>query len=86
MTGDALTYEDERLQFRMNQFYERVEMVFRQSFRVAATQGYKKEEEAGILAGVIMAFISGSWQRYVKTGFKISLTEEMPIQIRLLLG
>ncbi|MCL1886929.1 MAG: nucleoid occlusion factor SlmA [Betaproteobacteria bacterium] len=85
LTGDVLANEDGRLQFRMNQFYDRVELAFRQSLRIAAAQGYGKEDEAGIRAGMIVAFVAGRWQRYAKTGFKISLTEEMPTQIRLLL-
>ncbi len=85
LTGDALANEDERLQSRMNRFYDRIELAFRQSLRVAVAQGYGKEEEAGIRAGILVAFVSGRWQRYAKTGFKVNLTEDLPSQIGLLL-
>src|SRR5205823_1740614 len=38
MIGDALVNEDERLQARMNQFIERIELALKQALRVAATQ------------------------------------------------
>lgn len=85
LTGDALANEDERLQLRMNQFYDRVEMALRHSLRIAAAQGYKREDEANLRAGILMAFFAGRWQRYAKTGFVISLTDELPAQLRLLL-
>ncbi|NLC24581.1 nucleoid occlusion factor SlmA [Oxalobacter vibrioformis] len=85
LTGDALANEDERLQLRMNQFYDRVELAFRHSLRVAAAQGQGREDDAGVRAGILMAFVAGRWQRYAKTGFTVSLTQDMPQQIRLLL-
>ncbi|MDR0933530.1 MAG: nucleoid occlusion factor SlmA [Burkholderiaceae bacterium] len=85
LTGDALINEDSRLQSRMNQFYDRVELAFRHSLRIAAAQGHSKEEEAPIRAAVLLAFVSGRWQRYAKTGFSISLTGDMAAQAGLLL-
>src|SRR6476469_3553712 len=40
LIGDAMVGEDERLQLRMNQFYDKVEMAFRQALRLAATQDH----------------------------------------------
>lgn len=85
LTGDALTNEDERLQLRMNQFYDRIELAFRQSLRIAAAQGHMKEEESSVRATVIIAFIMGRWHRYAKCGFNFSLSDGMSAQIRLLL-
>jgi TetR/AcrR family transcriptional regulator len=48
LTGDALVNEDERLQLRMNQLAERIEMAFRQSFRLAASQGNAIDTEAQV--------------------------------------
>jgi TetR/AcrR family transcriptional regulator len=39
LIGDVLVNEDERLQARMNQFVERVELALRQAWKLAATQG-----------------------------------------------
>lgn len=85
LTGDALVNEDERLQERMNRFYDRVELAFRQSLRVAATQGFGSEEESRVRAAVLMAFVAGRWQRYARSGFRMDLTGDLPVQIGLLL-
>lgn len=85
LTGDALVNEDESLQLRMNRFYERVELAIRQSLRLAASQGYLSEEEAVVRAGVITAFVSGSWSRYARSGFRFSLSDGMAPWIGVLL-
>jgi TetR/AcrR family transcriptional regulator len=36
MVGDALVFENDRLQQRMNQFFDKIESTFRQCFRDAA--------------------------------------------------
>ena len=46
LIGDVLVNEDERLQHRMNQFVERVELGLRQSWKLAATQGIISENQA----------------------------------------
>lgn len=41
MVGDALVYENERLQQRMNQFFDKVESTLRQALRgAAAAEGF----------------------------------------------
>src|SRR5690606_30477597 len=52
MIGDALINENERLQLRMNQFVERIELAIRQSLRVAASQQQGREEEAAVRANL----------------------------------
>ena len=69
MIGDALVNEDERLQRRMNQFVDRVELALRQSWKLAATQGGPAEEEAAARAALLMAFVIGRWHRFAKSGF-----------------
>src|SRR5512141_222985 len=39
LIGDALVNEDERLQARMNQLYERIEAALRQALRIAQASG-----------------------------------------------
>src|SRR6185312_14469929 len=70
MIGDALVNEDERLQTRMNQFLERIEMAIKQSLRIAVTQGQAIESQASLRAGMIVSLILGRWHRFAKTGFK----------------
>lgn len=85
MIGDALVNEDERLQLRMNQFVERVELAIKQSLRLAVTQGGAKEEEVAMRANMIVSFIVGRWHRFAKSGFKHSPSENVQAQLGLLL-
>ena len=70
LIGDALVNEDERLQVRMNQFVERVELALRQAWKLAATQGAIPDAESAARAGVMMAFVIGRWHRFAKSGFQ----------------
>lgn len=85
LIGDALVNEDERLQLRMNQLAERLEMAFRQSLRLAASQGHFAEEEAQARASLLCSFVMGRWLRFAKTGFKLMPTEQAAMHIALLL-
>jgi TetR/AcrR family transcriptional regulator len=69
LIGDALVNEDERLQARMNQLYERLEASLRQSIRVAQMAN-AWHGDAGADAGVMFAFVMGRWQLFAKSGFR----------------
>ena len=84
MIGDALVNEDDRLQLRMNQFVERIEMALRQSWKIAATQSDMPENEAGARAAMVMAFVMGRWHRYAKGGFQSKPTEGAAQQLVML--
>ena len=86
LIGDALVNEDERLQQRMNQFVERVDMALRQSWKLAAVQGMVPESDAAPRAGLLMAFVIGRWHRFAKTGFQQRPSEGSAAQLALLLG
>jgi len=83
LTGDALVNEDERLQARMNQFYERVEAALRQSLRIAQAAGSWPGEPAAE-ANVLTAFVVGRWLLYAKTGLKRAPQESWDEQRRFL--
>ncbi len=83
--GDALVNEDERLQLRMNQFADRVELALRQALKLAASQGMVRESDAATCAGFLMAFVMGRWHRFAKTGFKLRPAEGAQAQLALLL-
>jgi TetR/AcrR family transcriptional regulator len=85
LIGDALVNEDERLQVRMNQFTERVELAFKQALRQAVTQGNVREGEVTLLANLLCSVVIGRWHRYAKTGFKVLPGEQAAVQIALLL-
>ena len=86
LIGDALVNEDERLQQRMNQFVERVDMALRQSWKLAAVQGMVPESDAAPRAGLLMAFVIGRWHRFAKTGFQQRPSDGAAAQLALLLG
>ena len=86
MTGDALVNEDPRLQARMNQFLDRVELALRQSLKVAVTQGEAAEDEVAPRAGLITCVVLGRWHRYAKTGFRQRPVENVEAQLALLLS
>ena len=85
MTGDALINEDERLQTRMNQFIERVELAVKQALRIAVSQGQADEAEVALRANMIVSLVVGRWHRFAKTGFKQNPSDNAQMQIALLL-
>ncbi|WP_025917796.1 nucleoid occlusion factor SlmA [Herminiimonas sp. CN] len=85
MIGDALVNEDARLQARMNQFVERIELALKQSLRIAVTQGHAKEAEVSARAGLIVNLVIGGWHRFAKTGFRQLPSGSLQGQIALLL-
>ena len=84
LIGDALVNEDERLQVRMNQFVERVELALRQAWKLAATQGAIPDSEIAARAGMMMAFVTGRWHRFAKTGFQHHPSEDGMLMLSLL--
>ena len=70
MTGDALVGEHERLQTRMNQFFDRFEASLKQSLRLAAAgDGASSEAQAGTQAGALLRYAIGCLHQYAKSGF-----------------
>jgi len=74
LIGDALVNEEEWLQTRINQLYDRIESSLKQSIRIAETStGVKSEPE--IKANLMMCYVIGRWQQFAKSGFKRKPTE-----------
>lgn len=70
LNGDALTGEHERLRDRINQLFNRIELHLKQLFRQAeARSGIKRTPDAGARANILMAFVEGRIQQYVRTNF-----------------
>ena len=86
LIGEALVNEDERLQLRMNQFYDRVELALKQALRVAASEGQAHEADVTARAGMLTSFVFGRWHRYAKSGFKLNPAQDAAVQIALLLN
>ncbi len=86
MTGDALVGEHDRLQARMNQFFERFEATLRQALRLAASQGAGADGDASARAGAFMRYALGSLHQYAKSGFAKKPTDALETQSRYLLA
>ena len=88
MVGDALVFEHERLNARMNQFFDRVESQLRQSLRgVAEAAGSTTPTvDAQALASAITALVVGRLQRYARSGFKRLPTEHLEPALQRLAG
>ena len=82
LIGDALVNEDDSLQVRINQLFDRVESTLKQSLRIAETQtGRKLEPEAK--ANLIISFVLGRWHQFAKSGFKRKPMEFAQQQLEL---
>ena len=84
LIGDALVNEDEKLQLRINQLYDRIEVTLKQSLRIAEMQtGHKTDAEAQ--ANLMICYIIGRWNQYAKSGFKRKPTEFNEQQLPIML-
>ncbi|MDR2128412.1 MAG: nucleoid occlusion factor SlmA [Burkholderiaceae bacterium] len=91
MVGDALVNEHERLQQRMNQFFDKLEAALRQSLREAAPSSggsgsATPESDAKVRASILAAFITGRMQRFVRSGFRASPTDQIQPALAWLLS
>ena len=86
MVGDALVFENERLSTRMNQFFDKVESQLRQSLRAAAEQAGSQTPtvDANGRASALTALAVGRLQRFTRSGFKRSPTEQIEMALGLL--
>ena len=80
MTGDALVGEHERLQARMNQFYDRFEATLKQSLRLAA------DGDAAGRAAALMRYAIGCLHLYAKSGFARKPADSFTAQRRYLMN
>ncbi len=70
MVGDALVYENERLQQRMNQFFDRIESTLKQCLRTDTGASSTPTVDAQVRASLLTAFVVGRLQRFARSGFK----------------
>jgi TetR/AcrR family transcriptional regulator len=77
MVGDALVFEHERLQTRMNQFFDKIESSFKQAMRDMYAVSSTPTADAHARASALTALLAGRLQRYARSGFKKLPTENM---------
>jgi TetR/AcrR family transcriptional regulator len=88
MAGDALVFENERLQERMNQFFDKIEASLKQNLREGASAdgAATPTVQAQVQASVIVAFMLGRLQRFSRSGFKRLPSEHLDASLAMLLG
>jgi TetR/AcrR family transcriptional regulator len=92
MVGDALVYEHERLQNRMNQFFDRIESTLRQALRATGDRdasdpnptGGTPTLDAQVRAAVLVAFVVGRLQRFARSGFRRLPSEHLDASLALM--
>jgi TetR/AcrR family transcriptional regulator len=84
MVGDALVFENDRLQQRMNQFFDKVEASLKQCLR-NATDAATPTVDAQVRASVLTAFIVGRLQRFARSGFKRAPSEHLDASLARML-
>jgi TetR/AcrR family transcriptional regulator len=87
MVGDALVFENERLQQRMNQFFDKIEATLRQGLRLSADASGSATPtvDAQVLASVLTAFMVGRLHRFARSGFKRAPTEHLEASLGAML-
>jgi TetR/AcrR family transcriptional regulator len=80
MTGDALVGEHERLQARMNQFFDRFESTLKQALRVGS------DGDASGRAGALHRYALGCLHQYAKSGFARKPSDSFTSQRKYLLA
>jgi len=88
MAGDALVFENERLATRMNQCFDRIESLLRQSYKALAEQRGSAQPtvEAQAQAALAVSVLLGRLHRFARTGFKRLPTESLEAALRQLLA
>ncbi|MBK0394556.1 nucleoid occlusion factor SlmA [Ramlibacter algicola] len=84
MVGDALVYENERLQQRMNQFFDKIESTLKQCLR-AADASATPTADAQVRASMLTSFLVGRLQRFARSGFRRSPSEHLDASLACML-
>lgn len=88
MVGDALVHENERLQQRMNQFFDKLEASLRQCLRGPVMQANSATPtlDAQVKASALTAFLLGRLQRFARSGYKRMPSEHLEASLALWLS
>jgi TetR/AcrR family transcriptional regulator len=71
LIGDAIVNEDLRLQQRVNQLYERIELSLKQCARLDGVEAQKSAPlSPAEQSSLAIAYVAGRWLQFAKTGFR----------------
>ena len=83
LAGDALWGENERLRFRVNQLFDRIEVQIKQILREDRyTNDNSVTTHHNISADIFMSFIEGKIAQFVRSDFSKSPTEDFDLKWR----
>ena len=85
MVGDALVFENDRLQQRMNLFFDKVEAGLRQVLREATADSSTPTLDAQVKASLALSFVLGRLQRFARSGYKRSPLEHLDASLAVIL-
>jgi TetR/AcrR family transcriptional regulator len=87
MVGDALVFENARLQQRMNQFFDKLEAALRQTLRSLSdgSGSATPSVDAQVLASALTAFLVGRLHRFARSGFKRLPSEHLDASLALMM-
>ncbi len=87
MVGDALVFENERLQQRMNQFFDKIESQLKQSLRSgpAGDGSATPTLDAQVRASMLTSFAVGRLQRFARSGFRRMPSEHLDASLARML-
>ena len=85
MVGDALVFENDRLQQRMNLFFDKVEAGLRQVLREATADSSTPTIDAQVKASLALSFVLGRLQRFARSGYKRSPLEHLDASLAQML-
>ena len=81
LSGDALLGENERLQLRIEHVFSKLETQLKQTLRERPTSdGQKFEMDEGVLANLLLAYIEGRMNQFVRSQFKQKPTQNFKNQ------
>jgi TetR/AcrR family transcriptional regulator len=83
MNGEALAFEHERLQERINLLFDKIEAQLRQSLKTADAPASNAEVQ--VVASLLVAFMQGRLQRFARSGFKRLPSEHLQVALTRIL-
>lgn len=86
MVGDALVFENTRLQQRINLFFDKIESGLKQCLQdhPAILESATPTADAQVRASLLTAFLVGRLQRFVRSSFKRQPSENLTASLFLL--
>ncbi|GAM78360.1 transcriptional regulator slmA [Vibrio ishigakensis] len=78
LSGHALMFENERLRERINQLFSKIESQLKQILRermLREGQGFSMDEK--ILASIVLSYVEGRINRFVRSDFEIKPSEDL---------